>query len=293
MPTLESLRRQIDTATDLQSVVSTMKTLAAVSIRQYEQAADALADYNRTVDLGFQILLRGDVRRFEDVPVQGNVAVIIFGSDQGMCGQFNERIVEFAVDHHRQDHTQVPTSVLVVGARVTAALAEAGWDADETFHVPTSVSEITDLVEEMIPRLEFGQREYGITSMQIYFNRRSASAAFIPRHRQLLPISQQRIAAWRNEPWKSRSLPIFSGDRRELISSLVRQYLLVSLYRACTESLASENASRIAAMQAAEKNIDERLDDLQGAFNSLRQSTITEELLDVITGFEALTGHRS
>lgn len=293
MPTLESLRRQIDTATDLQSVVSTMKTLAAVSIRQYEQAADALADYNRTVDLGFQILLRGDVRRFDDIPAQGKVAVIIFGSDQGMCGQFNERIVEFAVDHHRQEHAQIPTSVLVVGTRVTAALAETDWDADETFHVPTSVSEITDLVEEMIPRLEFGQREYGITTVQIYSNRRSASSSFKPHHWQLLPISQQRIAAWRSEPWKSRSLPTFSGDRRKLISSLVRQYLLVSLYRSCAESLASENASRIAAMQAAEKNIDERLDELRGAFNSLRQSRITEELLDVVTGFEALTSHRS
>ena len=69
---------------------------------------------------------------------------------------------------------------------------------------------------------------------------------------------------------------------------MVRQYLFVSLFQACAESLASENASRIAAMQAAEKNIEERLEELQGQYNHLRQTAITEELLDVVTGFEAL-----
>jgi F-type H+-transporting ATPase subunit gamma len=68
--------------------------------------------------------------------------------------------------------------------------------------------------------------------------------------------------------------------------------LFVSLFTACAESLASENASRIAAMQAAEKNIEQRLDELRGAFNLMRQSAITEELLDVVTGFEALSNER-
>jgi F-type H+-transporting ATPase subunit gamma len=100
------------------------------------------------------------------------------------------------------------------------------------------------------------------------------------------------LRRWREEPWDSPSLPAFATDRGRLLSRLVRQYLFVSLFRACAESLASENASRIAAMQAAEKNIEERLDDLRGSFNQLRQSAITAELLDVVTGFEALSGRR-
>jgi F0F1-type ATP synthase membrane subunit c/vacuolar-type H+-ATPase subunit K len=68
------------------------------------------------------------------------------------------------------------------------------------------------------------------------------------------------------------------------------EYLFVSLFRACAESLASENASRLAAMQRADKNIDELLEDLNGTFHRLRQSGIDEELFDVISGFEALVG---
>jgi F-type H+-transporting ATPase subunit gamma len=69
----------------------------------------------------------------------------------------------------------------------------------------------------------------------------------------------------------------------------VREFLFISLFRACAESLASENASRLAAMQRADKNINDLLDQLHGEFNQLRQSTIDEELADVISGFEALS----
>lgn len=290
MSTLESLRRQIDTASDLNSVVSTMKTLAAVSIHQYEQAADALADYNHTIQLGFQIVLRGNARLRDRPSPTGKVAAIVFGSDQGMCGQFNERIAEFAVQQHSQAHDHPPSSVLAIGARIVSALTEAGWTLDETYSIPASVSEITELVQAVIPRIEQLRAEQGISAFHLYSNRRSSTATFQPQHRQLLPIDPDEIGRLRDQPWQSRSLPTFVADRRQLLSELASQYLLVSLYRACAESLASENASRIVAMQAAEKNIEERLDELQTTFNGLRQTAITEELLDVITGFEALTG---
>lgn len=72
------------------------------------------------------------------------------------------------------------------------------------------------------------------------------------------------------------------------LRSLIREYLFISLFRACAESLASENASRLAAMQRAEKNIDELLESLHGSFHRLRQSSIDEELFDVVSGYEAL-----
>lgn len=70
--------------------------------------------------------------------------------------------------------------------------------------------------------------------------------------------------------------------------ALIREYLFISLFRACTESLASKNASRLAAMQRAEKNIDELLEDLNQTFHRQRQTGIDEELFDVIAGYELL-----
>ena len=79
------------------------------------------------------------------------------------------------------------------------------------------------------------------------------------------------------------------GGGTATLRALIRGYLFVSLFRACAESLASENASRLAAMQRAEKNIDDLLEDLNGTFHRVRQSGIDEELFDVISGFEALS----
>jgi F-type H+-transporting ATPase subunit gamma len=76
------------------------------------------------------------------------------------------------------------------------------------------------------------------------------------------------------------------------LCALIREYLFISLFRACAESLASENASRLAAMECADRNIDELLEKLNGAFHRFRQGGIDEELFDVIAGFEALVAPR-
>jgi F-type H+-transporting ATPase subunit gamma len=79
------------------------------------------------------------------------------------------------------------------------------------------------------------------------------------------------------------------GESTETLRALIREYLFVSIFRACSESLASENASRLAAMQRADNNIDELLETLHRDFHRLRQSGIDEELFDVISGVEALS----
>jgi F-type H+-transporting ATPase subunit gamma len=79
-------------------------------------------------------------------------------------------------------------------------------------------------------------------------------------------------------------------DWNRLFSWLIREYLFVSLYRAFAESLASENASRLASMQVAERNIENRLDELSAQYHQQRQSAIDAELFDLVAGFEALGG---
>ncbi|EGF25450.1 F0F1 ATP synthase subunit gamma [Rhodopirellula baltica] len=302
MPTLELLRRKIETASDLQSVVTTMKTLAAVRIHQYQRAADALMDYNRTIELGLQVILReqrlqplqtsewGDQNRpstgHEDGSHHG---VIVFGSDQGMCGQFNEQIAMHALEHHAKHCRRPPEALWIVGARVAFLLTDSGWSIDEAFRIPTTVPEIADCVSDLLTAVEAVREQRNLTKLRIYSNKRSSAGSYQPNTTQLLPIDFAWLKQLSVKQWESPCLPTFGGEREKLFSLLVRESLYVSLYQACAESLASENASRIAAMQAAEKNIEETLDELNTAFKTQRQTAITEELLDVVVGFEALT----
>ena len=98
--------------------------------------------------------------------------------------------------------------------------------------------------------------------------------------------------AWPKSAGRPGTCPRSWAAAPATLRALIREYLFISLFRACAESLASENASRLAAMERADKNINDLLEQLHGTFHQLRQSGIDEELFDVISGFEALVGSR-
>ena len=290
MQTLESLKRKIKTAEDLHSVVKTMKALAAVNIRQYERAVESLSDYNRTVEMGLQVLLKQKPAGLQFQQGSGeHWGVIVFGSDQGMCGQVNDQIVTHALeDLDRRGVGKDDRIVLAVGLRAAGRLEDAGQPVEETFSVPCSTSGITPLVQELLWVLETWPAR-GIKRVGLYFSEHLSAASYRPESFLLLPIDEEWLARVGAESWPGRCLPLFTMDWDRLFSRLIRQYLFVSLYRAFAESLASENASRLSSMQGAERNIEEMLSQLHARFQRQRQMSITEELLDIVAGYEALS----
>jgi F-type H+-transporting ATPase subunit gamma len=290
--TTTSLRRKISSAGDLQSVVRTMKALAASSIGQYEQSVRALADYYRTVELGLSMCFResgtaallaeGNGRTYA-----ASVGAIVFGSDQGLVGQFNDVVADFAV----KTLAALPGKhqIWAVGERVHGRLSDAGLPLVGLFAVPNSVKAIAPLVGQILVESETCHGQSEATELHLFYNRPTARAVYAPVSQRLLPLDE----TWRRKlaelPWPTGNLPEVIGRGTATLRVLIREYLFVSLFRACAESLTSENASRLAAMQRADKNIDELLEHLNRTFHRLRQSGIDEELFDVISGFEALS----
>ena len=282
--TTTNLRRKIDSAKDLQSVVRTMRALAASSIGQYQKSVLALADYSRTVDLGLSVCLRqlrsdnSAVKENDPAPIRARTA-IVFGSDQGLVGQFNDIVAENA--NHALKALQSKSQVWAVGERVHARLTDLGLMPTALFPVPSSVSAITSLVSQLLLKIENPGEGAGLI---LFYNRASTGALYAPTQQRLLPLDETWQQQLVKTPWPSGALPEIIGATT--LQPLVREYLFISLFRGCAESLASENASRLAAMQRADKNIGDLLEDLTGTFNRLRQDRIDEELFDVVAGFE-------
>jgi len=298
-----TLRRKIDGAGDLQSVVRTMKALAASNIGQYEQSVHSLADYFSSVEAGLGVCFRelgpavqSTESKRRDRSLE--ISAVVFGSDQGLVGGFNDVIADYAI----KTLTDIPGThrIWAVGERVYAHLEDAGLPLSGLFAVPNSVRSITPLIAQILVASEsqltssamFMAGREESAELHLFYNRPTSGAVYEPLHRRLLPLdlSWQRELAGRS--WSTKILPEVMGGTIETLRSLISEYLFVSLFRACAESLASENASRLAAMQRADKNIDELLDDLGGTFHRLRQSGIDEELFDVISGFETLRGSK-
>jgi F-type H+-transporting ATPase subunit gamma len=293
MATLQELRKKIDSGEQLQSVVKTMKTIAAVNIRQFERAVESLGDYAETIERGLQIVLRNrpEEVRFARAGKPSRPCAVIFGSDQGMCGQFNEKIVSHALDFiHQHRHEGSDWLVLPVGQRAGASLQRSNLAVEDPLREAGSLEGITAVVRNILMRIDRWRAEEGVDAVYVFHNRPLSGSSYKPEHRRLLPMDRSWLENLAQRDWPTNALPTFTMGWDEIFSSLVGQYLFVALFRACAESVAAENASRVASMQAAERNIDERLDDLNAKYRHERQRSITEELFDIVSGFEALSG---
>jgi F-type H+-transporting ATPase subunit gamma len=152
--------------------------------------------------------------------------------------------------------------------------------------VPSSVAAIAPLIEQIL--IASDTRHAELAELYLFYNRPAVGAVYAPAGQRLLPLDDiwQRELAER--AWRPGNIPEIMGQGTLALRALIHEYLFISLFRACAESLASENASRLAAMERADRNIQELLENLRRTFHRLRQSDIDEELFDVISGFEAL-----
>lgn len=288
--TLESLSKRIATTKKLRSIVRTMRSLSAVSIRQYDQAVGALRDYNRTIELGLQVVLQSKSPLISESEAHDGLTIaIVFGTDHGLCGRFNHQISEFARrELHRRRLGSENARYFAVGARASAHLEAAGEQVEESFFLPGSVEGLAETAHELLLRIDKWRTAQNVGRALVFHNMRTGGAMASPHAVQLLPLAGGWLRHLAQRRWHSRAIPTYTMDTEALFAALVRQYLFVGLFRAGAESAASEHASRLAAMQAAGHNIEEHLDEMNAAYRRQRQDSITQELLDIVAGFEAL-----
>lgn len=287
--TAATLSRKIAGAGDLQSVVRTMKAVAAANLGQYVQSVRALADYCETVELGLGVCFRQALEPAisnaeNDARSRSSPTAIVFGSDQGLVGRFNDEIADFALAML----ATLPGEprVWAIGERVHARLVDAGLTPMGMLPVPASIHAVAALVGKILVQCVSAQEQGA--ELHLFHQEPGVSGGCGPTSLRLLPLDTEWRIEMARRRWPGNCLPDVVGGVSVTLRALLREYLFVSLFRACAESLASENASRLAAMRRADRNIDELLETLNTTFHIVRQNGIDEELFDVISGFEAL-----
>lgn len=285
---LEALRHRVDGAVELQAVVRTMKALSASSITQYENAVAALDSYYDTVALGLVACLKqlpaSSAKDVASVTVKPPVAVIVFGSDQGLVGQFNDSLADYVLK--KLADISGEKQIWVIGERMRDQLLAAKLPIRDSFNVPGSVEGITGLIGDLLLSTE-SVWQSGAHSRMVLFHHRpeKISGQYQPRIQPLLPLDDAWYKELREQHWPGPTLTETLGSAPDTLRALIREYLFVSLYQACAESLASENSSRLVAMQRAEKNIEEMLGVLRQNYHHQRQDAIDTELFDVVAGY--------
>src|SRR5690554_4653393 len=280
--TLEQLTRQNNTLTSIRGIVSTMKTLSAINAAPYEQAAQAIEAYHETILQGFAALaFRAGpslAAALKQPPIRRQL-LIVFGSDHGLCGNYNEQVAELAGAHNTQ-----PMSVLCIGARMQHALSDQGLTPYKLLMPPASAEGIGRLAGDIVGEIEAFNRGDMLSELAVSlaFTERAEHGTRMAVIKPLLPLAKNLLQTTTH--WPSPSLPDFNMPLESLLSSLVRNHLFVSVFRASAEAMVTENAARLALMQQAEQSVDERLDEVKGEMTAVRQDAITTELMDIIIG---------
>ena len=291
MDTLESIRNKTGSAKDLKSVVSAMKAMASSNIVQYQTAVSSLGEYYHTVALGIIAYFKAEkIEALNDKKELKNnnniICAIVFGSDQGLVGQFNDSLAEFV----SSSLNALPgkKEIWAIGERVQLLLTDEGLHTTMLYHVPNAVGEITGLVQQILSKSEESQQKESINEFYIFHNQPKPASGYQQVMQRFLPLDEKWKTSLQELQWPTKLPPQIAGGAKPTLMALISEYLFTSLFKACAESLAAENASRLEAMQRAEKNIGDLLDDLNKKYHRLRQSSIDEELFDVVSGFEAL-----
>ena len=292
MDSLEGLQKRIKTTQDLRSIVSTMKSLSAVSIIQYDTALKSLLEYGKTIDAGASALLRNGVLNAAKPPKiasdkKRGLAVLI-GSDTGLVGKINRDVTDFAFQTLREKGIDAKQAhFIAIGRQIINLMETREYSLEASYPVSNSIKAVSTTAAAVLVKIDEVLHTHGITHVYLFYNRKRG-VSVRPHSSLLMPAGEEWLEKIKKRKWESRRFPVFSMSPQALFSSLVQERLLIELSTALTDSLTAEHHTRLMTMQAAEKNIDENLERMNLEYQQMRQENITTELLDVVSGAEAL-----
>ncbi len=276
---IRGLKKKLRSIHSLQSLIKTIKILSAMRISSYQQAVEATTRYSESIELGMMACLRSapwiqEAIRREEVAVK-TMGVIIFGTDQGMVGSFNDQICDYM--RGQLASTQAKTIVWAVGQRLHWTVSHIPQvTVRNSLQVPTSVTAIAHLISQILEAID--SEGESLDRLQIFYNAPGMGASYTPTSCNLLPLDVNWLDSMVEKKWPTNQLPEVIGDVEEALTALIREFLFLSIFRACAASLASENASRLALMQVAEKRIDEMMESVTLQYHKNRQALVDEEL---------------
>lgn len=289
--TLEALNKRIKTTTDLRDIVGTMKMLSSVSIGPYEKALKSLIEYSQTIQDAFTGLMKDD--RFFYTPrrlksKQPPTIAVIIGTDNGLVGRFNRDVLTYARNDLSDRGILSQTTLICVGKRIGLMADSAKLPTAATYPIMNSLKEITTIASLVLMKINELIAQKHFEQVLVYYTRKNTGEPQKPVFAQLMPLPYKRMMAMKQEKWTGRTLPLITANREILFQNLIHEYLTVVLGGALTASLAAEHYTRMMNMQQAEKNIDESLEEMNLTYQQLRQTGITDELIDIVSGAESL-----
>jgi F-type H+-transporting ATPase subunit gamma len=291
MPTLRDVQKRIRSVKSTRRITSAMEKLAAAMMRRAQQRVEQAKPYAAKLDEMLSHLAAAATEEivhpfFEERPVKRRTAVLI-SSDKGLCGSFNANVIRKANEWlGRQAEDSAETELVLLGKKVNdyykrrphpIVRYEGDWKGRLDY------DRARDVVAMLTERFVTGQTD----EIVLIYTRFLSMAKYRVADDRYLPVPRPQLA---DEDEHQQSDYIFEPDAERIYAALMPSYATTKLVTAMVESFAAEHGSRMVAMNNATKNAGEMIDRLTLDYNKARQAQITTELLEVVSGAEALKG---
>lgn len=295
MDSLDSLKKHLKSATDLKQIVSTMKALSATNIKKYEKTALSLNKYINNIYTGIQGILsqNKDILNYIDYIEKNNDKkdcqniIIVVGSNQGLCGKFNDKIINFFLEDTKYlDFDSENNNLITIGDKIESIISSYNINIFKHISLPNSIENIVHIVYSIFTLINDNSKKF--KNIYIYYTQHDTKSNGILTKKKVVPLEKEFFKKILNKKWPTNNVPFWRIDTKKLFSNFIEQYIFISIYYAIANSMASEQKNRLMTLQGAEDNIKNNITETTLKYNQIRQTVITSDLIDVVSGYKLL-----
>ncbi len=293
MPNLKELKNRISSVKSTRKITSAMKMVAASKLRRAQELAESSRVYADSLSFILSSLA-GNTKNSSDLPEiltgreNSKISLLIINSsDRGLCGGFNSNLFRNAKNWiSEQQEKGKSVKIITVGKKASSFYKKTDIDVIANFDDLNSNDKQLQVSEEIKNKIMELFENNEIDEVSILFNKFVSVITQEPTYQSLIPLSNDEADEEVTDT--SNAVFEFEPDKNELLEYLVPRNFLTQIYRSVLESSASEHAARMTSMDNATRNAGDMIDGLTLTYNRTRQAFITKELIEIISGAEAV-----
>ena len=293
MPNLKELKNRISSVKSTRKITSAMKMVAESKLRRAQELAESSRVYADSLSFILSSLA-GNTKNSSDLPEiltgreNSKISLLIINSsDRGLCGGFNSNLFRNAKKWiSDQQGLGKSVKIMTVGKKASSFYKKTDLDIVASFEDLNSNDRQLQVSEEIKNKIMELFENNEIDEVSILFNKFVSAISQEPTYQSLIPLSNDETSEEESEA--NNSVFEFEPDKNELLEYLVPRNFLTQIYRSVLESSASEHAARMTSMDNATRNAGDMIDRLTLTYNRTRQAFITKELIEIISGAEAV-----
>ena len=286
MANLKEIRNRISSVSSTMKITSAMKMVSAAKLKKAQDSITAMRPYSEKLSelmSSFsQIISSSSISYLSDYRPIKNVLVVVISSNKGLCGAFNSNVIKKALALKKHEKfLNANFSYIVVGKKANDIISKSENVVENHSSIFENLTyeESSKISDKIIYEFSSG----AVDHVEIIFNSFKNAANQIVKTEQYLPI----VSPEESEPLSDY---IFEPSMEQIVSELVPKSLKIQLFKSIRDSFAGEHGARMTAMHKATDNATELRDDLVLTYNKARQAAITNEILEIVSGAEALKG---